>query len=102
MNIDWYVPLFIIQFDNHLIYHSIRFQAMKGRTRCHSTSAFCAVICNNPHSIHYLPEETILVMVIPGPTELLLEQINNLLQPFINSMLQLEDGTQLSNITCLA
>lgn len=37
-------------------------------------------------------------MVIPGPNEPSLEQMNNLLQPFIDSMLRLEDGMCLSDI----
>lgn len=40
-------------------------------------------------------------MVIPGPNEPLLEQMNNLLQPFVDSMLQLEDGMYLPDIPCL-
>ncbi|KAG8221451.1 hypothetical protein J3R82DRAFT_1653 [Butyriboletus roseoflavus] len=73
MNIDWYTPLFIIEFDSSLTHHFIRFQTTKGRAGCHSTGAFYAIICNNPCPICYLPKETILVMVIPGPTEPSLE-----------------------------
>ncbi|KIK95537.1 hypothetical protein PAXRUDRAFT_140462, partial [Paxillus rubicundulus Ve08.2h10] len=58
----------------------------------HSTGTFYAVICNNPCSIHYLLEETILVMVILGLDEPLLKQMNHLLKPFVESMLRLENG----------
>lgn len=69
-----------------------RFQAVKGKSGYHSTGAFYAVICNNPRSIRYLPEETILVMVLPGPDEPSLEEMNYLLEPFVESMLRLEKG----------
>jgi hypothetical protein len=69
-----------------------RFQAVKGKAGYHSTGTFYAVICNNPRSIRYLPDETILVMVIPGPDEPSLKQMNHLLQLFVESMLQLENG----------
>ncbi|KAF9222500.1 hypothetical protein BS17DRAFT_767723 [Gyrodon lividus] len=70
------------------------FQAVKGKAGFHLIGAFYAVICNNPCSIHYLPEETILVMVMPGPEEPSLEQMNNLLEPFVESMLWLEKGVE--------
>ncbi|KAG1717310.1 hypothetical protein EDB19DRAFT_1840448 [Suillus lakei] len=66
------------------------FQAVKGKLGYHSTGAFYAVICNNPRSIRYLPEETILIMVMPGPNEPSLEEMNYLLEPFVESMLCLE------------
>lgn len=69
-----------------------RFQAVKGKAGYHSTGAFYAVICNNPCTIRYLAEETILVMVIPGPDEPSLEQMNHLLEPFVESLLRLEKG----------
>ncbi|KIK44122.1 hypothetical protein CY34DRAFT_54623, partial [Suillus luteus UH-Slu-Lm8-n1] len=70
------------------------FQAVKGKSGYHSTGAFYAVICNNPRSIRYLPEETILVMVLPGPDEPSLEEMNYLLEPFVESMLRLEKGVE--------
>ncbi|KAG2078296.1 hypothetical protein BDR04DRAFT_996086, partial [Suillus decipiens] len=57
----------------------------------HSTGAFYTVICNNPREIRYLAEETIL-MIIPGPDEPSLEQMNHLIEPFVESMLWLEKG----------
>ncbi|KAG1855341.1 hypothetical protein DFJ58DRAFT_880847 [Suillus subalutaceus] len=74
--------------------HCYRFQAVEGKLGYHSTGVFYAVICNNPRSIHYLPEETILVMVMPGPDELSLEEMNYLLEPFVESMLRLEKGVE--------
>ena len=40
-------------------------------------------------------------MVIPGPNEPSLEQMNYLLQPFVDSMLQLEEGTHPFVIACV-
>ncbi|KAG1725168.1 uncharacterized protein EDB91DRAFT_1254905 [Suillus paluster] len=59
------------------------FQTVKGKSGYHSTGAFYAVICNNPREIQYLAEETILLMVIPGPDEPSLEQMNYLIKPFV-------------------
>ncbi|TFK57760.1 hypothetical protein BDN72DRAFT_751677, partial [Pluteus cervinus] len=59
MNIDW-------------------FQAVtKGK---HSTGAVYLTLCNNPRGIRYLREETALVLVIPGPAEPSLEQLNECLK----------------------
>ncbi|KAH7917473.1 hypothetical protein BV22DRAFT_1026280 [Leucogyrophana mollusca] len=69
------------------------FQAIKG-DGSHSTGAFYAVICNNPRTIRYLAEETILIMVIPGPHEPSLEQMNHLLNPFVESILRLSKGVE--------
>lgn len=63
---------------------------VKGKSGYHSMGAFYAVICNNLHSICYLPEETILVIVMPGPDEPSLEEMNYLLELFVESMLCLE------------
>ncbi|EIW82591.1 hypothetical protein CONPUDRAFT_142843 [Coniophora puteana RWD-64-598 SS2] len=58
----------------------------------HSTGAFYVVICNNPRKIRYLAEETMLVMVLPGPHEPTLEQLNKLMSLFAQTMRRLMGG----------
>ncbi|KAK0439175.1 hypothetical protein EV421DRAFT_1713692 [Armillaria borealis] len=67
-----------------------RFQAVKGG--CHSTGALYITICNNPRTIRYLREETILALVLPGPHEPTLEQLNNVLVPLIRDLKNLYHG----------
>ncbi|EIW81256.1 hypothetical protein CONPUDRAFT_73038 [Coniophora puteana RWD-64-598 SS2] len=45
---------------------------------CHLTGVFYVIICNNPRQICYLAEETMLVMILPGPNKPNLWQLNNL------------------------
>ena len=49
-------------------------------------------ICNNPREKRFRREETILACVIPGPTEPSLEQVNNVITPFIEDVLRLGHG----------
>ncbi|OBZ75252.1 hypothetical protein A0H81_04647 [Grifola frondosa] len=58
----------------------------------HSVGAIYITICNNPRSKRFLAEETILNCVIPGPDEPSLEQLNFVLEPFVNDMRQLYYG----------
>ena len=51
-----------------------------------------ATIKNNPHAIEFLREETILVIVLPGPTEPSLEEINHVLEPFTEEIRILYQG----------
>jgi hypothetical protein len=48
--------------------------------------------CNNPRGVRYLTEETFLIMVIPGPNEPTLEQLNKIMDRFISEMIQLYSG----------
>lgn len=89
MNIDWYVNPALAHFELLLMYLS-RFQAVKGG--CHSTGALYITICNNPQTIRYLREETILTLVLPGPHEPTLEQLNNVLVPLIHDLKNLYLG----------
>ncbi|KAG2146493.1 uncharacterized protein EDB93DRAFT_1104276 [Suillus bovinus] len=66
------------------------FQIVKGKSGYHSTVAFYTVICNNLCEIQYLAEETILLMVISGPDKSSLEQMNYLIELFVESMLRLK------------
>ena len=50
--------------------------------------------CNNPRSLQQLQEETILVMVVPGPDEPTLEQMNKLINIWVQHMLVLGQGAQ--------
>lgn len=68
-----------------------RFQAIKAGS--HSTGAMYMTCCNNPRSLQQLQEETILVMVVPGPDEPSLEQMNKLIDIWVRHMLALGQGT---------
>jgi len=56
-----------------------RFQAVKGRI--HSTGAVWLTILNFPQDICYLYQNTILLMLPPGPHEPSLEQLNECMDP---------------------
>jgi hypothetical protein len=51
-----------------------------------------ATICNNPRSIRYLREETILVMMFPGPHEPNQDQYNNLMEIPVKHFKKLYNG----------
>jgi hypothetical protein len=65
--------------------------AFAGRYSC---GAIYVAILNNPRHKRFLREETILVCVIPGPAEPLLEQLNAVIEPFADEILLLGDGEQ--------
>ncbi|KAJ7262555.1 hypothetical protein C8J57DRAFT_1231919 [Mycena rebaudengoi] len=67
-----------------------QFQAVKGGM--HSTGAIYMTLCNNPREIQFLREETAFVLAIPGPHEPSLEQMNQVLVSFTNSMKRLYNG----------
>lgn len=56
-----------------------RFQAVKGRI--HSSGGVYLTILNLPRDIRYLEENTILLMIIRGPWEPSLEQLNECMDP---------------------
>ncbi|KAJ7603249.1 hypothetical protein DFH06DRAFT_1114701 [Mycena polygramma] len=66
------------------------FQAVKGG--CHSTGALYATVCNNPRSIRALWEETMLLMVFPGPHEPTSEQYNNIMAICVKHFQDLYNG----------
>ncbi|TFK61693.1 hypothetical protein BDN72DRAFT_777946, partial [Pluteus cervinus] len=74
MNIDWYVILFTVTNGNH------------------STGAVYLTLCNNPRGLRYLREETALVLVIPGPDEPSLEQLNECIKFIVRGMRKLYSG----------
>ncbi|KIK96585.1 hypothetical protein PAXRUDRAFT_80253, partial [Paxillus rubicundulus Ve08.2h10] len=53
----------------------------------HSTGSLYMTCCNNPRGVRYLVEETFLVMVIPGPNEPTLDQINKIMELFVRDMI---------------
>lgn len=58
----------------------------------HSTGAIYLIICNNPRAKRYLREETILICVIPGPSEPSLEQMNPVIDPMVDDLNRLYNG----------
>ncbi|KAG2051422.1 hypothetical protein BDR06DRAFT_983555 [Suillus hirtellus] len=60
----------------------------------HSTGALYMTCCNNPCGIHYLTEETFLIMVLPGPNEPNLEQLNKIMAKFVSDMIELYGGRE--------
>jgi hypothetical protein len=76
-----------------------RFQAVVGS--CHSTGALYLTLCNNPRGIRFLREETILVMLPPGPHEPTLEQLNKVMILFVKNMKKLYNGMSGTYSFCL-
>lgn len=58
----------------------------------YSAGAIYATICNNPRAVRFLREETILVCIIPGPSEPSLEQLNYILEPLTEDISRLYSG----------
>jgi hypothetical protein len=58
----------------------------------HSTGALYFVVLNNPRELRYRREETVLVMVMPGPHEPDQDQLNSILELFVNDLLELYQG----------
>ncbi|KAJ7488716.1 hypothetical protein B0H11DRAFT_1620205, partial [Mycena galericulata] len=59
----------------------------------HSTGALYATICNNPRHIRNLREETILLMMFPGPFEPTSDQWNNVIDICVKHFQKLYNGT---------
>ncbi|KAH9839027.1 uncharacterized protein C8Q71DRAFT_893893 [Rhodofomes roseus] len=62
----------------------------------HSTGAIYVTICNNPRHIRFLRLETILVCTLPGPHEPSLEQLNHVLEPLVEEVIELGNGTYMA------
>ncbi|KAF9508695.1 hypothetical protein BS47DRAFT_1365780 [Hydnum rufescens UP504] len=58
----------------------------------HLAGAIYIMICNLPRGIRFLWEETILLATVPGPREPSLEQLNEVIEPFVREMFLLEQG----------
>jgi hypothetical protein len=48
--------------------------------------------CNNPRAIRFRPNETILAAVFPGEREPSLEEINHLMGPIMEEIIELGNG----------
>ncbi|EGO03076.1 hypothetical protein SERLA73DRAFT_150594 [Serpula lacrymans var. lacrymans S7.3] len=66
------------------------FQSVKRGS--YSTGTLYMTCCNNPKGIRYLTEKTFLIIVIPGLKEPKVEELNKILKPFVNDMLNLYKG----------
>ena len=64
----------------------------KSRNGTHSTGAVYLTIANNPRGKRNRPEETMLVVVIAGPSEPTQEQLNRILEPMVNDLRKLYMG----------
>ncbi|KAJ2970782.1 hypothetical protein NUW54_g12655 [Trametes sanguinea] len=73
-----------------LIFNIDWFRALKRGN--YSVGAIYLTICNNPRSKRFLPEETLLLAVIPGPDEPSLEELNSVFEIFIPELLELYNG----------
>jgi hypothetical protein len=51
-----------------------------------------ATICNNPRGIQYLCEETMLLVMFPGPREPTQEQWNNVMDICVKHLNKLYNG----------
>jgi hypothetical protein len=49
-------------------------------------------LCNNPRHIHFIHEETILLMAIPGPIEPSLDQMNKIMELVAEDFLEQGKG----------
>lgn len=70
-----------------------RFQPVKSsRNGLHSTGAINVTLVNNPETLHFLPEEMNLVILIPGYSKPTTAQLNGLISPLIEEFIRLYDG----------
>lgn len=58
----------------------------------HSTGALYFTLCNNPRGIRFLREETDLLMMIPGPNEPTLDQMNNIMDLVVSTLKTMAKG----------
>ena len=64
----------------------------KSRNKTHSTGAIYMTIVNNPETVRFLPSEMHLAIVLPGPDEPTLEQLNELISPLVDEFIHLYEG----------
>jgi hypothetical protein len=58
----------------------------------HSTGAIYGVLCNLPREVRFKPENILTLSIIPGPHEPKQSQINNILAPIVDELLQFAQG----------
>src|SRR6185436_10765133 len=61
----------------------------------HSTGALYGVIMNLPSNERFKPENMLVALIMPGPREASLHQINHYTSPFVDQLLELWDGIPL-------
>ena len=74
INVDWFQPF---QYTTH------------------STGAIYGVLCNLPRESRFKPENILTLGIIPGPHEPKQGQINNILVPIVDELLQFAEGIDL-------
>lgn len=82
------------RFLRRAVYSSyIRFKSLSGGS--YSTGVLWVSIDNLPRAIRFLRENTFLILVIPGPHEPTTDQLNGLMEPFVQELRDLEEGNYL-------
>ena len=74
INVDWFQPF---QYTTH------------------NTGAIYGVLCNLPRESRFKPENILTLGIIPGPHKLKQGQINNILAPIVDELLQFAEGVDL-------
>ena len=63
----------------------------------HSTGVLYATICNLPRDVRFLPENMLILGILPGPNEVSLHKINHHLSPIISELESFWGGITLNN-----
>src|SRR6266542_2333397 len=66
----------------------------------YSCGAIYGVICNLPRNVRFNKENILTLGLLPGPSEVKLDKINNYLTPIINELLDFWDGVKLPTKKC--
>lgn len=74
----------------------------RSRNKTHSTGAIYITVINNPETIRFLPSEMHLAIVLPGPEEPTLEQLNEVIAPLIDEFIRLYEGIPIIIVLCFA
>ena len=62
----------------------------------YSCGAIYGVICNLPRNVRFNKENILTLRLLPGPSEVKLDKINNYLKPIVNELLDFWNGIKLS------
>jgi len=79
INLDWFQP-----FDSSM----------------YSCGAIYGVICNLPREVRFNKENILTLGLLPGPTEVKLDKINNYLTPIIDELIDFWNGVKLLTNKC--
>lgn len=66
----------------------------------YSCGAIYGVICNLPRNVRFNKENILTLGLLPGPSEVKLDKINNYLTPIINELLDFWNGVKLPTKKC--